>query len=181
MTASEVQRREMSEAIHDGPLQDVLAARQEIAGLAKTSPSERLSRAAASLQEASQRLREATFELHPVVLERVGLGATVEQLASFTTRRSGIDVRADIDYAGRNGMDSMVFGVIRELLSNVVRHSQTDRATVPLAVSDGACQFDVTDNGVGVDPGVMTQRLAEGHIGLARARRRRQRHVHLHG
>ena len=67
MSATEVQRREMSEAIHDGPLQDVLAARQELTTLAKTSPCQSLSRAAASLQEASQRLREATFELHPAV------------------------------------------------------------------------------------------------------------------
>jgi two-component system NarL family sensor kinase len=75
MSATEIQRREMSEAIDDGPLQDVLAARQEIAALAKASPYEQLSRAAATLQEASQQLREATFELHPAVLEQVGLGA----------------------------------------------------------------------------------------------------------
>src|ERR1700742_2298011 len=44
MTATEAQRREMSEAIHDGPLQDVLAARQEIALLTKESPSPHLTR-----------------------------------------------------------------------------------------------------------------------------------------
>jgi two-component system NarL family sensor kinase len=172
MSASEAQRREMSEAIHDGPLQDVLMARQEIAALAKTSPSDQLTRAAASLQEASQRLREATFELHPAVLERVGLAAAVEQLASFTTRRSGIPVRTDVDYPGRNAMDPMVFGLVRELLSNVVRHSEADRATVTLALTNGVCQLDVIDDGKGIAPDTMARRLSEGHIGLASHRAR---------
>jgi two-component system NarL family sensor kinase len=172
MSATEAQRRGMSEAIHDGPLQDVLAARQEIAMLAKEAPSPHLTRAAATLQEASQRLREATFELHPAVLEQVGLSAAVDQLASFTSRRSGIEIQAAVDYPTRNAMEPMVFGVIRELLSNVARHSQADRATVTLAVTDGICQIDVIDDGVGISPDVMARRLSEGHIGLASHRAR---------
>jgi two-component system NarL family sensor kinase len=150
----------------------VLAARQEIAVLAKESPSPHLTRAAATLQEASQRLRETTFELHPAVLEQVGLSAAVDQLASFTSRRSGIDVQATVDYPTRNAMEPMVFGVIRELLSNVARHSQADRATVTLVVTDGLCQIDVIDDGVGIGPEVMERRLSEGHIGLASHRAR---------
>jgi two-component system NarL family sensor kinase len=172
MTSSETQRRQIAEAIHDGPLQDVLAARRDISDFRKTTPAVQLDRAVASLQEASRRLRAATFELHPEVLDEVGLGAAVHKLASLTAERSGIAVASEIDYSGSNAIDPMIFGVIRELLSNVVRHSRADRAWVKLEVVDGVCRLDVADNGIGIRRDAAARRLAEGHIGLASQRAR---------
>jgi two-component system, NarL family, sensor kinase len=172
MTASERERREISEAIHDGPLQDVLAARRDIVDFAKKSPAEPLQRAVASLDDASRRLREATFELHPAVLEQVGLGAAVEKLATATAERSGITITTDIDYPHQNPIDPMVFGVVRELLANVVRHSEAKHASVKLNVGDCTCRLDVADDGVGITADVVMRRLAAGHIGLASQRAR---------
>ncbi|MCV7339875.1 sensor histidine kinase [Mycobacterium haemophilum] len=172
MTASEVLQR-VSEAIHDGPLQDILAVRQELVELDTTLPGDdRVGRALAGLHTASERLRQATFELHPAVLEQVGLGAAVEQLASFTAQRSGIEVRTDIDYPVRSANDPIVFGVVRELLSNVMQHSQASHASVTLRITDGVCVLDVADDGVGVTSETMARRLGEGHIGLASHRAR---------
>lgn len=173
MTASEDLQRRISEAIHDGPLQDVLVARQELVELATGRPGdERVGRALACLQDASERLRQATFELHPAVLEQVGLSAAVEQLAAFTAKRSGIMVTTDIDYPIRNPVDPIVFGVVRELLSNVVHHSQASQASVTLGIVDHTCRLDVADNGVGITNETMARRLGEGHIGLASHRAR---------
>jgi two-component system NarL family sensor kinase len=173
MTASEVLQRRISEAIHDGPLQDVLAARQELVELDSALPGdERVERALAGLQIASEQLRQATFELHPAVLEQVGLGAAVEQLAAYTARRSGIEVTTDIDYPIRNEIDPIMFAAARELLSNVVHHSRAKHASVTLGITDGTCVLDVADDGVGVDDGDMARRLGEGHIGLASHRTR---------
>ncbi|WAC90339.1 sensor histidine kinase [Mycobacterium sp. Aquia_213] len=172
MTASETERREISEAIHDGPLQDVLAARRDIVDFAKKTPAEPLHRAVGSLDDASRRLREATFELHPAVLEQVGLGAAVEKLAAFTGDRVGIAITTDIDHPGRNATDPMVFGVVRELLSNVVRHSEATHASVKLKIREGACHLDVIDDGVGMTGDIAMRRLADGHIGLVSQRAR---------
>ncbi|BDB45053.1 histidine kinase [Mycobacterium kiyosense] len=150
MTASEELQRRISEAIHDGPLQDVLAARQEMVELATEDPDDdRVGRALVGLQSASERLRQATFELHPAVLEQVGLGPAVQQLAGFTAQRSGIEVRTEIDYPVRSEVDPIVFGVVRELLSNVVRHSRAAHASVRLRVAEGMCVLEVSDDGVG--------------------------------
>lgn len=173
MTASEDLQRRISESIHDGPLQDILAVRQELVELDTATPGdERVTRALAGLQAAAGRLRQATFELHPAVLEQVGLGAAVEQLAAFTGDRSGIAVVTDIDYPMRNAIDPIVFGVVRELLSNVVRHSKASRISVTLGVADHACQLDVADNGIGISNETVARRLGEGHIGLASHRAR---------
>ncbi|GLC17100.1 histidine kinase [Mycobacterium kiyosense] len=173
MTASEELQRRISEAIHDGPLQDVLAARQEMVELATEDPDDdRVGRALVGLQSASERLRQATFELHPAVLEQVGLGPAVQQLAGFTAQRSGIEVRTEIDYPVRSEVDPIVFGVVRELLSNVVRHSRAAHASVRLRVAEGMCVLEVSDDGVGVNGEAMARRLGEGHIGLASHRAR---------
>lgn len=172
MTASESQRQQISETIHDGPLQDVLAARHAILRAGKRNPDEDLDIAMESLKEASQRLREATFELHPAVLEKAGLDTAVEQLATFTARRSGIAFDVDIDYPTRNVIDPIIFGVVRELVSNIVRHSQATDATVRLAVAGRICELDVIDNGRGTTEGAAAGRLREGHIGLASQRAR---------
>jgi two-component system NarL family sensor kinase len=173
MTATDVLQRRISEAIHDGPLQDVLAVRQELVELKHAFPGdERVERALAGLHTASQSLRQATFELHPAVLEQAGLGAAVQELASYTQRRSGIEVSTDIDYPVRDENDRIVFGVVRELLSNIVHHSKAKHASVTLGVNEHKCVLDVTDDGVGFDRETMARRLGEGHIGLESHRTR---------
>jgi two-component system NarL family sensor kinase len=172
MTASEAERRRVSESIHDGPLQDVLVARQELEELATIAPHAHVDRALACLHDASTRLREATFELHPAVLEQVGLAAAVEQLATFTARRSGIAITTDIDYPTRSTVDPILFGAARELLSNVVRHSRASQASVKLAIDDHTCCLEVADNGIGIESDAAARRLGQGHIGLASHRTR---------
>ena len=173
MTAVDGEQRRISESIHDGPLQDILVARQELVELETALPGDdRVERALTGLRAASDQLRQATFELHPAVLRQAGLGAAVEQLAAFTAQRSGIDVSTDIDYPIRNDIDPIVFGVLRELMSNVARHSQARSASVALRIADGRCVVDVADDGVGVSSETAARRLAEGHIGLASHRTR---------
>ena len=172
MTASEDLQRRISESIHDGPLQDVLAARQGLVDLAARAPDDELDHALASLMDASTRLREATFELHPAVLNQIGVGAAVEQLAASTASRSGITITAKVDYPARTNVDTIVFGVTRELLSNVVRHSNATQVAVTLKEDDQMCCLDVVDDGVGMTNETAAERLAEGHIGLASHRAR---------
>jgi two-component system, NarL family, sensor kinase len=173
MTASDVEQRRISESIHDGPLQDILAVRQELVELGAALPGDdRVERALAGLQMASERLRQATFELHPAVLEQVGLAAAVQQLATITAQRSGIEVSTDIDYPIRSAIDPIVFGVVRELLSNIVQHSQASSASVMLGITDEICVLHVSDDGVGFNDETVARRLGEGHIGLASHRAR---------
>lgn len=172
MTSFESERRLISEALHDGPLQTVLAARQDISDAAKASDDIRLDRAMTSLRDVAHRLRVATFLLHPAVLEQVGLAEATRKLAAVSAERSGIAFTADTDYPDSDGIDPMVFGVMRELVSNVIRHSSALTASIRLRSVDGMCLLDVADDGVGMTPEVLAHRLGEGHIGIASHRTR---------
>ncbi len=172
MTATDEERRTISESLHDGPLQSVLMARQDISGVLKKNPDPALERALEGLRDATAQMREATFELHPAVLAGAGLSRALTQLADATSARSGIEISTDIEHPGPDPSDRILFSVARELLSNVVRHSRATRATVTLRVGGGVSRLDVVDDGVGMTEAQAAERLRGGHIGLSSQRAR---------
>jgi two-component system NarL family sensor kinase len=172
MTAFDSERRRISESLHDGPLQSILAARQDVSEAARAAPDPRLERALSGLRQVAQRLRELTFVLHPAVLEQVGLAEAAAKVVSIAQSRSGIHITADVDSSMADSTDPMVFEVLRELVSNVERHSRATHARVELRAVNGRCRLDVIDDGIGTPPDVLVHRLAQGHIGIASQRNR---------
>jgi two-component system NarL family sensor kinase len=167
------ERTQLSEHLHDGAMQYVLAARQELDDLpADTDPvvAQRLREA---LGEALTLLRSQVAELSPAVLKQAGLVTAVQRLAEDQAARGRFAV--DVDAAAwTRGMDpaieSLLFDAAREFLRNTVRHARATRVSVVLASDDSAGSVTVHDDGVGVRPGAVDTRLEAGHIGLATRR-----------
>lgn len=173
MTAEERERRRIAEALHDGALQTVLAAKQDLRDTMKDDGDlAGVRRAAQLLADVSVDLRQVTRELHPSVLDEAGLSAAVQTLVETFSERTGVPVESSIDYPNRHPQDATVYGIVRELLSNVARHAEADKAWLTLREDGDAAVLQVRDNGVGLDPGVLSNRLREGHIGLASHRAR---------
>jgi two-component system NarL family sensor kinase len=171
----ERERRELAEALHDGALQYVLAARQELDDVA-TDP-ESLSRVDEALTAASRLLRSTTGELHPAVLQQAGLPAALRELASAVGTRGGLVT--DVDASGwpdglRTDADQLLLSTARELLTNVVKHAQARHATIAVSTDGHQARLEVADDGVGVDQEAAASRVAEGHIGLESRRIRLQ-------
>ncbi|MFD9456646.1 sensor histidine kinase [Streptomyces sp. NPDC059985] len=168
MSVEERERAALAEELHDGPLQSVLAARFDLNEVLRTQNMERVSEARDLLLEISRRLRDTTSALHPSVLEATGLPDALRMLVDSTARRSGMKPQCSIFYVGASRRhEAIVFGAARELLSNVVRHSEATDFSVSLSQTDTELVLDVTDNGHGMDAEAARRRHAEGHIGLA--------------
>lgn len=167
VTAAEAGERRVAEALHAGALQDVLVARQELLELTDQRASDNVERALRSLEVASMRLREAIFELHPVVVDHLDLASAVEHLAGAVAERSGIAVTAVVDAGAPHSADPVVLGVIREALSNSVRHAHAQRAWVTVTYEDDAYVVDVVDDGIGLSPESAEHHIAGGRGGLA--------------
>lgn len=173
MTAEERERRRIAEQLHDGPLQTLLAAKQDLRdALRSDGDGADLSRASGLLTDVAHDLRQVTRELHPSVLDEAGLGAAITALAQAFSDRTGIEVEAHIDYPDRHPDDATLYGVARELLSNVARHAQAHTVQLDLLDNGDEATLDVRDDGIGTDTAVFASRLAEGHIGLASHRAR---------
>lgn len=173
MTAEERERRRIAETLHDGALQTVLAAKQDLRDAIRgNGDMAGVERASALLGDVSVDLRQVTRELHPSVLDEAGLAEAVQTLAQAFSERTGIAVECSIDYPHRHSDDVTVFGIARELLNNVARHAKAGKVWLDLREDNGTVMLDVRDDGVGMDSRVIAQRVTQGHIGLASHRAR---------
>ncbi|WP_238420647.1 sensor histidine kinase [Gordonia sp. 'Campus'] len=179
MEIEERERRDLADNLHDGALQYVLAARQELATLRDSADPVTLDRVDGALRDAAQLLRSTLSELHPAVLEQAGLSVALTDLASSFGSRAGAPT-VSVDTAGwppelRTSADPLIFATARELLTNVAKHAAAESVEVTAEFDAGRARLVVVDDGVGLPADVdveelMRQRQAKGHIGLASRR-----------
>lgn len=167
MAADERSNRELSEQLHDGPLQNLLAARLDLDELRDDPTPAGFDRLDAALRETVSALRTTVSTLHPQVLAQVGLSAAVGELAQRNEERWGTPVRTELDEVGRPEAQTLIYRAVRELLTNAHKHSRATGLNVALYQEKGATVLQVTDDGIGFDPVTLDRRVAEGHIGLA--------------
>jgi two-component system, NarL family, sensor kinase len=173
MSAEERERRRIAETLHDGALQTVLAAKQDLRDAIRGNGGmEGVTRASELLADVSVDLRQVTRELHPSVLDEAGLAEATQALAQAFSERTGVPVESSIDYPNRHPEDATLYGIARELLSNVARHSGAHAVQLALHDDDGTATLEIRDDGVGIDSADLSARVKEGHIGLASHRAR---------
>jgi len=173
----EDERRRLARELHDGigqaltalvnQIQRILddADRQENLGLAK-----RLGVALDITRGALRETREMSRLLRPTLLDDLGLHAALSWLAR--TLGEGASIR--IEYHSRLGdrrldpdVETLLYRVTQEALTNVVRHSGAQHATVSLTPVPGAMVLRVVDDGCGFDAEMMSDpRQAEVSSGL---------------
>ncbi|MCZ7456295.1 sensor histidine kinase [Streptomyces sp. WMMC940] len=170
MNAEERERRNLAEALHDEALQDVLAARQDLDEARGADRREALERADRALGEAARRMRSVVRELHPAVLEHLGLSEAVQSLAESAAQRGGFDVRVHRTPVPPSPFESIAFAAARELLVNVVKHAEAREVEVRLEAREGFLRLLVADDGRGLPPRAPDESVRSGHIGLASLR-----------
>jgi two-component system NarL family sensor kinase len=166
LTAEERERQRLAEALHDRSIQNILSARHELQEAAEEVGHPGLARADAALADTVAELREAIFELHPAVVDHLGLAAALPPLAQRAARRGGFQLDLDLGYRERHPDEQLLLGVAGELLANAAQHSHAASVTVGLRAVDGELELEVADDGEGFDPSAVDAGLAGGHIGL---------------
>lgn len=166
MQADERRNREVAENLHDGPLQNLLAARMELDEIRERMPDPALDAVRAALQETAVLLRSVVTELHPQVLAQLGLTAGIRELARQFESRGQCEVITDLAEVGKPESEPIVYRAARELLANVGKHAHAKAVTVRLARDADRVVLTVADDGVGFDPSLVADRVAAGHIGL---------------
>ncbi len=167
MRADERNARALAEHLHDGPLQDLLAARLELDEVRERHTDPGLDAAYQAIQETATRLRSTVTSLHPQVLTEVGLTAALRELLRAYELRGSFAVQADLEEVDRPRSQSLLYRAARELLANAYKHAQAGTVRVRLARAGDAITLSVVDDGVGFDPAILDRCVAEGHIGLA--------------
>lgn len=170
LEAEQRERRTLAEALHDHAIQNLLSARHELEEVGESLTHPALARADDALVQTVGQLREAVFDLHPYVLDQVGLEPALRSVASQAAARGRLGLRLDLRYEKRHPQEQLVFSAARELLANVVEHAQAGEVMVSLAETGRDLELVVADDGQGFPAGRPAEQLANGHIGLASQR-----------
>jgi two-component system sensor histidine kinase NreB len=157
-------------ALHDEAGQFLTSAHITLADVARDAESpvrERLNEVRRHLDQVEERLRRVAQEIHPRVVEDLGLGDAVGFLAESFTRRTGVRVTVECSLLTRYplGVETLLYRLVQEALTNVSRHAKATKALVTLSADDETVTCSIRDDGVGFDPGILLQR-ADGHLGL---------------
>lgn len=161
MEARERERTRWAREIHDETIQGLGALRLKLANARDVDERAALSSAVDAvlegLGEEIDGLRHLITELRPAALDDLGLAAALEALARRAQAIDGLDVQTEIDLGPEHDphrldpeLESTIYRVVQEALTNVSRHAQASRAVVSVAERDGVVRASVTDDGVGL-------------------------------
>jgi PAS domain S-box-containing protein len=179
--AEQDERRRIAQILHDD-LQQLLFGiqlkmtfvRRDAEEAGQTDLAEHAAEADRFLDRAIHVTRQLTVDLSPPILAGEGLTHALEWLTTQMeeVHNLSVEVLAGQPFVvSSEGMRVLLFQVVRELLFNVVKHADTDRALVTLDDEDGTLVITVEDEGRGFDPDTLEPKT-EGGFGLFSVRER---------
>ena len=129
------------------------------------------------LEDAIGSTRTLTFELSPPMLYELGLPATLASLieqvqAREPTLACGFEEDAH-DKLLPDDVEVLLFQVVRELITNTLKHAEASRLEVKMTREDGRVVLRVIDDGRGFDPETLNRPVVgPGGFGLFSVRER---------
>jgi signal transduction histidine kinase len=152
------ERRRIARELHDSVGQTLAALSMNLAAvgadierLAKTATI--ITDSSALVDDMSTDIRTISYLLHPPLLDEAGLSSALTWYINGFSERSKIEVELKIpEDFGRlpRDLETAVFRVVQECLTNIHRHSGSSVARIVISQSDGEVRVEVKDNGKGI-------------------------------
>ena len=176
---SEVRRR-VSEALHDGPVQELIGLDMILAAARSAADDEGASRAAGLIEEARETasrnvvaLRDEMIDLGPHAFEELSFEAACERCVPTWQRRYGLETRLDVKAGALpSEAEGDLFRITQEAVVNAAKHGSASLVEISLSVAADRLELRIRDDGGGFsasDPFAATE---PGHFGLAGMRER---------
>ncbi len=176
--AKEDERKHIARELHDEMGQALTAAKinmQLLAGL--TDPEKRAKRIADTVELVNrmiEHVRALSLDLRPPLLDELGLVPALRGYVEAVVQRSGLDIEVAADALPPGApaeIEIVVFRVVQESLTNVIRHAGAHHVRIEIRVRGEASRpslaVEVRDDGSGFEVGEALERAARGqHLGL---------------
>jgi signal transduction histidine kinase len=114
-------------------------------------------------------LRHLITELRPAALDDLGLGPALQALARRAEAVEGLEIETEIELDSLSSderldaeLESTIYRVVQEALTNVSRHADATKATISVVEREGILRASVTDNGQGLPAGGPTRAATPG-------------------
>jgi len=155
VSAQELERRRLARELHDETGQALTSILLGLKGLEGSESSEGIARLRELVVETLQDVRRLAVELRPQALDDFGLVPALERLTQGFAEQTGIAVDLEAGSAAErlpSEVETAIYRIVQESLTNVVKHARARRVSVLLARSDGKIKAVIEDDGKGFDP-----------------------------
>lgn len=168
-------RRRLAGELHDRTSPNLAAIGINLDVMAATLLSEgspklaaRLDDTRALIEDTTASIREICADLRPPVLDYAGLLAALESYANQFSRRTGISVQVECAHPVvrlSSELESTLFRIAQEALTNCAKHSRATSIRVALDQTGRFIVLTVADNGIGFDPDMLRTAMHPGGLG----------------
>lgn len=171
----EDERATISREIHDELGQTLTGLRIDLAWLLDKMNSQqpllsdRTRKALLLADETLETVRRISHDLRPAMLDDLGLAAAIEWQMEEFSKRTGCHYNLVLE-AGDIGLnrnrDTIVFRILQEALTNIIRHAKADNIHVSLEKKKHDLVMGITDDGVGISDAALNSNKSIGLIGM---------------
>ena len=179
LSLQDEERRRIARELHDGATQNILAITLNLRRLRKVEAktiediAELLDDTQQLATQSLNELRTLSYLLHPPMLDHLGLVRAILWFVRGFSERTGIRVdAAAVEEIGRlnSDVETALFRIVQESLTNVRRHSGSHTARVRLERRGAEIQLQVSDDGHGMPN--RAAKTAELGVGISGMRER---------
>ena len=165
--AAEQERGRWARELHDETLQALAVLRMRLSSaLRGESPDEMQETGQEAVEQIDHeivKLRRLITELRPASLDTIGLEAALQALVEQHQQVAGFTVDCELELPRTEEerptpvLETAVYRLVQEALNNVSKHSTGEHADLMVRVSGGQIDIEVSDDGVGFQPSLVSE------------------------
>jgi signal transduction histidine kinase len=147
LETTEEERGRIARDLHDGVNQELLLLKRELF----MQPENAL--ASEKVDNVIKEIRHISRNLHPVMLDSIGLRLAVETLCEQYMESTDVFITYDIEYNDSltQNAELQVFRVIQEAMTNTLKYANAKACRVEINDTNGSFFLKIQDNGTGFD------------------------------
>jgi PAS domain S-box-containing protein len=162
------ERRHLARELHDEIGQALTAAKinlESIESVEGSNQSFRLKETVAILDNLLRQVRQISLDLHPSLLDDLGLAPALRSLLDQHAQRTGLRVQFSAAEPLENidpEIQTTGFRIAQEAITNVLRHAKAQCVGLHLRIEAGQLQMKIVDDGNGFDLAEVERRAQQG-------------------
>jgi PAS domain S-box-containing protein len=177
INAQEKERRRISIELHDDLGQSLVGLKFQLCNLPKKLKQDQkalkttIEKALIDLDEMTEKVRRLSKDLHPAVLEHLGLFEALQWLFEDSSLNYRIKINNELensDFSFSKEQEINIFRLFQEALTNIGKHANATEVLIEVSQNEIGTVFSIKDDGRGFDPkAVMGRKPSEIGLGLA--------------
>jgi PAS domain S-box-containing protein len=166
----ETERRAIARELHDEVGQTLTALSIHLELAAKEASQEQLDHrveAQRLVEDLAGQVRRMSLDLRPPILDDLGLLPTLLWYFQWVAEQYRLDVAFEhhgIERRFDADIETAIFRIVQEAVTNVARHAQTPTVSVRLWADSATLSAQIEDKGQGFDPGIALKRNNSGGL-----------------